>query len=101
MSTRDTGVAALALTQSYAQFQTYMPRLADVRRADPEHDTDIVGDVRVGEIAAFVGSLGVGIIVSSITGDPLPAYVSVASCAILIVMYELVLRSRGAMEGSA
>lgn len=100
MSDRNIGVATLALSQSYAQFQTYMPRLAEVRRADPTHDIDIVGDVRVGEIAAFIGSLGVGIIVSSITGDPLPAYVSVASCLILITMYEIVLRSRGAMERS-
>lgn len=94
----DTGIAALALSQSYAQFQTYMPRLADVRRADPAHDVDMVGDVRVGEIAALVGSLGVGVIIASITGDPLPVYVSLSSSLILIVMYELVLRSHGAME---
>lgn len=95
----DTGLAALAMTQSYAQFSTYMPRLSEVRRADPSTDPDIAADVRVGAIAALVGSLGVGVMVSTISGNKLPAYVSLISSLILITMYEIVLRSRGAIMG--
>lgn len=97
----DVGVAAIALTQSFAQFQAYMPKLSEVRRADPSVDTDIVGDVRMGEIAAFVGSIGVGVIVASLTGDPTPAYVSVTVCLILIGLYESILRARNPLEGRA
>jgi hypothetical protein len=97
----DMGVAAIALTQSFAQFQTYMPKISDIRKADPKVDFDLVGDVRIGEIAAFVGSVGVGVIVSSITNDPVPAYVSVAVCLILIALYESVLRSIRPMENPA
>lgn len=97
----DTGIAALAMTQTYAQFSTYMPRLSEVRRADPSTDIDIVGDVRVGAIASVVGSLGVGVMVSAISGDKMPVYISLASSLILVTMYEVILRSRGAMEGTA
>lgn len=90
----DVGVAALALTQSYGQFQAYLPKLSDIRKADPKTDLEMVADVRIGELAAFVGSLGVGIIVSSLSGDPTPAYVSVVVSLILIALYESVLRSR-------
>lgn len=90
----DVGIAALALTQSYGQFSAYLPKLSDIRRADPTTDADMVADVRVGEIAAFVGSLGVGVIVASLTKDPTPAYVSVAVSIILICLYESVLRTR-------
>jgi hypothetical protein len=97
----DVGVAAIALSQSIGQFQAYMPKLSEIRRADPQADIDMVGDVRMGEIAAFVGSLGVGVIVSSLTGDPTPAYVSVAVCIILIGVYESALRSHRPLEGTA
>lgn len=97
----DMGVAAIALTQSFAQFQAYMPKISEIRKADPTVDFDLVGDVRIGEIAAFVGSVGVGVIVSSITGDPVPAYVSVTVCIILIALYESVLRSIRPMERPA
>lgn len=95
----DVGVAAIALTQSYAQFQAFMPKLSDIRRADPNVDFDIVGDVRIGELAAFIGSLGVGVIVSSLAGTPLPAYVSVIVCGLLIALYESVLRTTRAGNG--
>jgi hypothetical protein len=96
----DLGVAAIALTQTYAQFQSYMPKITDVRKADPA-DTEMVGDVRMGEIASLIGSLGVGLIVSSITGDPTPAYVSVGVSLTLIMLYEYTLRANRPMEGIA
>jgi hypothetical protein len=96
----DLGVAAIALTQTYAQFQSYMPKITDVRKADP-FDTEMIGDVRMGEIASLIGSLGVGLIVSSITGDPTPTYVSVGVSLMLIALYEYTLRANRPLEGTA
>lgn len=96
----DLGVAAIALTQTYAQFQSYMPKITDVRKADPA-DTEMIGDVRMGEIASLIGSLGVGLIVSSITGDPTPTYVSVGVSLMLIALYEYTLRANRPLEGTA
>jgi hypothetical protein len=93
----DSGMAVVAMTQSFAQFTTYMPRLSEVRRADPS-DPGIAGDVRVGALASLVGSLTVGIMVSTLSGSKLPVYISLVSSLVLITMYEMILRSRGAME---
>jgi hypothetical protein len=97
----DIGIATLALTQSYAQFQAYMPKLQDIRKTDPIENPEFAADVRIGEIAALIGSLGVGVIASSLTGDPLPAYVSLATSLMLIALYEYVLRAHHPMERTA
>lgn len=86
------GFAALALGQSISQFNTYMPPLSDVRKGSTDNK-DLRGDVRIGETAALVGSLLVGILIAAITGDPTGAYVSVAVCAVYVAMYEMVLRA--------
>jgi hypothetical protein len=91
------GVAAISLAQSFGFFQSYMPPLADVRKSSP-NDRDLAGDVRTGEAAAFVGSLAVGIIVSWITGDPTPAYVSFIVSALMIGLYEMIFRSQRPLE---
>lgn len=91
------GVAAIALTQSFVQFQQYMPSLQDVRKGDPGN-SELVGDVRAGEIACLTGSLLVGIIVAWITKDPTAAYVSVLICAVMISLYEFLLRSHRPLE---
>ena len=97
----DIGIATLALTQSYSQFQAYLPKLQDIRKADPISDPEFAADVRIGEIAALIGSLGIGVIVSSLTNDPLPAYVSVITSLLLISLYEYVLRANRPMERTA
>lgn len=86
------GVATLAITQGYAQFNVFLPKLSDVRRAAPG---DGVGaDVRVGELAAVAGTMGVGIIVSSLAGSKVPAFVSLLVCALMVGIYETVLHHR-------
>lgn len=87
------GVATLALTQGFAQFQVFLPKLSEVRRATIDTHPDIAADVRVGEIAAVAGTMGVGIIASSLSGSPLPAYTSLIVCALMVCIYESVLRS--------
>lgn len=86
------GPATLAITQSVSSFQFFLPRLADVRRADRNHQPDMVGDVRMGEIAAATLCLGIGAMVSSLSASPYPAMVSVVMVGILIAVYEIALR---------
>jgi len=92
------GPATLGVTQGIGAFTTFLPRLSDVRKADPNTDTDIAADVRLGEIAAVTATLGIGIITSSLTGSPVPAYTAVAMSAILVCLYECTLRADRPLE---
>ncbi len=94
------GVAAISLAQSFSFFQSYMPDIKEVRKGDPGN-AELVGDVRIGEVAALTGSLAVGAIVAWITGDPTPVYVSVLVCSVMVAVYEYVLRARHPLETSA
>lgn len=96
----DVGVAAIALTQGYAQFQAFLPKIADIRKIDAVNDPEAVADVRIGEVAAFIGTMGVGVIVSSLSGDPMPTYVSLIVSVLLIGMYESILRANRPLENS-
>jgi len=87
------GPATIAIGQSVGAFQFFLPRLSDVRKADVDTDPDMAGDVRLGEIAASALTLGIGIMVSSLSGSPYPAYVSVLMCLILICVYESALKA--------
>lgn len=87
------GVATLSITQGFAQFNVFLPRLSEVRKAVP--GDDVAADVRVGELAAIAGTMGVGIMVSSLTGHKLPALVSVFVCVLMVGIYESVLRTSG------
>lgn len=93
MPVADYGPATLAITQSVGAFQFFLPKLSDVRRADPVHNPDMVGDVRMGEVAASTLCLGIGGMVSSLTGSPYPAIVSALMAGIIICLYETALRA--------
>lgn len=88
----DIGPASLAVSQSFSAFQFFLPKLSEVRRADPVTDPDIVGDVRMGEIGAVTLAVGVGAILSSLTGSSVPAVVSLLIVGVLICLYEAALR---------
>lgn len=90
MSSDALGAATIALGQSVGAFSLFLPRLSDVRRSSD--DPDMVGDVRMGEVAAGAICLGTGFIVSSLSGSPYPAMVAVLMFAILMVVYETALR---------
>ena|ERR1700750_2845588 len=85
------GPATLAAGQTISSFATFLPRLTDVRKASPD-DPGMIGDVRLGEIAASGIALGMGVITSSLTGSPVPMYAAVFVALILIAVYESALR---------
>jgi hypothetical protein len=86
------GPASLALSSSIGSFQFFLPRLSDVRKADMTVDADMVGDVRLGEIAAIAMCTAVGAIGSSLSGSIVPMVVSGLVAAVLVCVYESALR---------
>lgn len=86
------GPTSLAITQGVGAFMAFLPRLSDVRKASLS-DVDMVGDVRLGEIAATALTVGMGAIVSSLTGSPVPTVIAVLVCAILVCIYETALQT--------
>lgn len=93
-----TSATMLAITQSISAFHTFLPPLADVRKHD-ESDRSFAADVRIGEVASVALAVGVGGIVSSLTGSPVPAGVSLLVAVGLVVLYESTLRSPIPFEG--
>ncbi len=55
--------AVLAVTQGFAAFTTFAPKLSEVRKVDPSTDPGGVADVRLGELGAIVVTMGTAIIV--------------------------------------
>lgn len=85
------GPASLAAGQTLSSFSQFLPRLSEVRKASRD-DADMVGDVRLGEVAASAISIGIGVIASSLSGSPIPMYVCAFIAVILICVYESALR---------
>ena len=91
------GPASMVLSQTISSFQSFLPSLSDVRKASPD-DSDIAGDVRLGEIAATALAVGIGAIASSLVGDPTPAVISAIMAVALICVYETALRGNRPMD---
>lgn len=93
----DVGTAALAITQGIGAFNNFLPKLSEVRKHSI-NDPEFVADVRVGEFAAAALTVGVGAMVSSLTGDPVPTILAFIMAVGLIVLYESTLRADRPME---
>lgn len=87
------GPSTLALTQAVGSFNAFLPKLADIRKAHPDQDPSFTNDVRTGEVAAVALTVGVGAVVSSLTGSPVPTVVAVVAAVGLVLMYETTLRA--------
>lgn len=88
-----TGTALLSVTQGVASFGAFLPKISEVRRADPANNPDVAADVRMGEVAAATLTLGIGAIASSLTGSMVPAVTALLMAIILISLYESTLRT--------
>jgi|SRR5215211_1571005 len=86
------GPATLSITSGMSAFQFFLPKLSDVRKADAVKNPEMVGDVRMGEVAGITLCVGIGVIVSSLTGSSVPAVVAVIMATILVFVYESALR---------
>lgn len=89
--------ALLAMTQAIAAFTTFLPPITEVRQKNI-NDVSFAADVRIGEAIAGTLTIGVGLIVSSLTGSSLPTLVAMITATGLIAVYELTLRADRPME---
>lgn len=91
------GVAMTAVGTAANAFNSYLPRLSEVRRS---HITDpgMVGDVRMGEVAAITVTIGVGVLASALTDSPMPAFTAAIMAVILVLIYETALKGENLFE---
>ena len=92
------GAATLAMTTGVNAFYQFLPKLSELRKADPVNNPDLAADVRLGEFAAAGLALGVGLISSSLTGSPLPTVVAAMVGLGLIILYESTLQAHRPFE---
>lgn len=89
------GPATLTMGQGLGMFQSFMPKFTDIASHPFGSDPGFERDCRMAEMAASAVSLGVGIMVSQMTGSPVPAVVAVVVVVSLLALYEKALRSGG------
>lgn len=86
----DTGaalaVSSIAIGQTVSAYQFFLPSLREVRQAGPE-DTAMAADVYMGQFAAGAVSVGVGVMLSFLTGSKLPAFMSAFIAIIIAGIY--------------
>ena len=92
------GPASIALGQSIGSFQFFLPKLSDVRKAAPS-DPDIVGDVRMGEVAAIAVATAVGAVASSLARSMIPMIVIMVTCFVIVCVYEAALQNDKPLNG--
>ena len=85
------GPSTLAITQAISAFNTFLPPLSDVRKHDTT-DTEFAADVRLGEIAATALTIGVGAVVTALTGSNVPVLIAALLAGGLVWLYESTLR---------
>jgi hypothetical protein len=84
------GVAILSITQGFAAFSLFMPKLEQVQ-AGHAGDLALVHRVRMGEIAGGAVTLGVGAIISAATKSSGPILIGAVVAAGFVGLYETTL----------
>jgi hypothetical protein len=92
------GMATLCMTQSLVLFNQFLPSFTEISSADPAKDPGMVRDVRMGEVAAVITSLGIGGMTSALSGSSTPAVVAAITAGGLILLYEYALANRSQTE---
>jgi hypothetical protein len=97
----DPGLALLTVTQAVGLFQSFLPKFTEISAVDPADNPQLVRDVRRGEVAAVVLTLGIGAMASGFTDSPVPAISSAVAAFTLIVLYEGALSARNGVSENA
>lgn len=79
--------ATVSLGQTVIAYTYFLPRLSEVRRAEPD-DELMRGDVRLGQIASAALSGGIGAMLSYMTQSPMPMYVAAFIALIIGITYQ-------------
>ena len=91
MDSAVSGAVMLSATTAFTVFNGLLPDFSDVRKSTGDAAT--INDVRMGEVAATVATIGIGLIASSVTKSPAPALIAIAVAGALAFMYESALRT--------
>lgn len=89
--------ASIAVGQTVVAYQFFMPKLSDVRQADPT-DKSMRGDVLIGQLAAGALSIGVGVVFASLTQSPIPIVVSGFTALIIAATYHYAMSGKDQFE---
>lgn len=84
------GAASLSIPLTITSYQFFLPRLSEVRRAEPD-DKHMRGDVYLGQVAAGATSVSVGMMMTVLTGSKVPLWTSVFIALIIAAMYQYAL----------
>jgi hypothetical protein len=93
----DFGSASFAVSQSVSSFMQFLPKITEVRKASV-NDEDFCYDLRIAEIAGTVITIGVGMIVSSMTQSSAPIVAGLFISLVIVILYETVLRKEAPDE---
>lgn len=94
------GPAMLGVTAGINTFASMLPKLTDIRKADPVNNPDVAADVRMGEVAGVTLTMGIGVIASSLTRSSVPTFTALVMCVILVGVYESALRADRPFENN-
>lgn len=83
--------ASVSIGQTVVAYQFFLPRLSEVRRADPG-EPGMRGDVLLGQIAAAGLSVGVGGTLTWLTGSPIPLWVTIFTAVIIAAVYQFAMK---------
>lgn len=89
--------ATISLGQGITSYQFFMPKLQDVRRADPS-DPDVRADVFLGQLAAGATTVTIGGMLTMLTGSQIPLWASIIIALVIGSLYHYALGSAYAKE---
>ena len=100
MKAVDGGVMAAAtvsLGQSISAYSFFLPPLREVRQSSP-NDPVMRGDVHLGQFAASVVSIGVGVMLSFLVNSPIPLVIAISTAIMVAMIYQAALTGERIFE---
>lgn len=93
------GLASLSIGQAIPTYSFFLPRISEVRRADPS-DPAMRSDVYLGQVAAAAMSISVGGMLTMLTGSQVPLWTSVIMALLIAGTYHYALENAHAIPAS-
>lgn len=88
------GPVTLTIAQAITAFNSFLPDIAEIRRANAHLDTETAADIRTAEVSASLLVIGVGALLSGLTQNKWPFIVALLLSLFLTAMYEYILTGR-------
>lgn len=89
--------ATISLGQSVSAYSFFLPPLREVRKSSPA-EPGMRGDVRMGQMAAGVVSVSVGIMLSVLSSSRIPLIVAIIMALVVGMLYETALNGERLFE---